>query len=80
MRSNTCGGGPSIESNVTVGLSPGLAIAKAPLLPPLLAQPPSPPATVATNAAKHARSAIRLTFAKVVDASLITFCDIVKIH
>jgi hypothetical protein len=81
MRSNTCGGGPSIESKATVGLSLGLAIANAPLLPPpLLAQPPSALAAIATSPATQARSAIRLSFAKVFDASLITFCDIVKIH
>ena len=41
MRSNTCGGGPSMDSKATVA-GPPLAIANAPLpAPPFDAQPPS---------------------------------------
>ena len=47
MRSNTAGGGPSIDSKATVG--PSLAIAKeAPGAPPL-AQPPSAPAAASNS-------------------------------
>ena len=79
MRSNTCGGGPSINSKATVGplpLGPG-AIANEPLAAPPPAQPPSAPATTSSAAAIIARG-IRKAWA--VMTSLIVPCDIVKIH
>src|SRR6266480_3169423 len=80
MRSNTCGGGPSIDSKVTVGPLP--AIANEPLPAPLLAQPPRPPHAIASNAAANAeRGAVRNLVAvrtKVAMLFLIAPSDIVK--
>src|SRR5579872_2179415 len=53
IRSNTCGGGPSIDSKAIVGPLVLLAIANELLAAPLPAQPPSAPAiatTIADNA------------------------------
>jgi hypothetical protein len=59
MRSNTCGGGPSIDSNATVAPPPDWANAPP---PPLLAQPPSPHpnrTSAAAIAAVGRREAVR---------------------
>src|ERR1700742_1799721 len=70
MRSNTAGGGPSIDSKATVGPSPAIAN-DAPGAPPL-AQPPSAPAVANNRATQPARSsARRLRNGTKVDASLI---------
>src|SRR6195952_4039617 len=79
MRSNTCGGGPSIDSNVTVAPPP--AMAKDPPPAPPLAQPPKAQANPSSAAAIAARAAVRRPLAarnRVADVSLITPCDIVK--
>src|SRR5882757_7725173 len=59
MRSNTCGGGPSIDSNVTVAPPP--ADAKALPAGPPLAHPPSaapnPHSTASSTTARIARGA-----------------------
>jgi len=55
IRSNTGGGGPSIDSNATVA-PPAIAIG--PLAPPP-AQPPKPQAIASSAAAMAARDAIR---------------------
>jgi hypothetical protein len=69
IRSNTCGGGPSIDSNATVG--PSLpAIANEPLAAPPLAQPPRPQANVSRTAAMAARGAV-IARNKVAELSLI---------
>jgi hypothetical protein len=73
MRSKTWGGGPSMDSNATVGPLPAGAIAKAPLAPPVappLAQPPSAQVTANNNAVAPARSAVQLDWSKVIDAFL----------
>ena len=79
MRSNTCGGGPSIDSKATVGPLPlgPAAIANEPLAAPPPAQPPSAPATTSSAAAIIARGIRRY---RAVMTSLIVPCDIVKIH
>jgi hypothetical protein len=79
IRSNTGGGGPSIDSKATVG--PLLAIAKESLPAPPLAQPPSPHAIASSVAAIAARGAVRLAAVArngVAEGSLIVPCDIVK--
>jgi hypothetical protein len=71
-----------------VGLSPAIANellanappANEPLAAPPEAQPPSALANASSSAMAHARNAVRLTRSKVIDASLITSCDIVKMH
>src|SRR5882762_1582950 len=76
MRSNTCGGGPSIDSNATVEPPPlGAAIANESLVAPLLAQPPSAQDAISSTAAIITRGARRHGAGKV---SLIAPCDIVK--
>jgi hypothetical protein len=77
MRSNTWGGGPSIDSNATVAPPPALgAIAYEPLpdAPPL-AQPPSAEAATSSAAAIMARGIRRVGALRVL---LIVPCDIVK--
>src|SRR5689334_6269139 len=74
MRSNTCGGGPSIDSKVTVGPLEAIAKALALLAAPLPAQPTSAHATTSSNAVATACPAWR----NFVDASLIEGSDIVK--
>ena len=76
IRSNTCGGGPSIDSNATVGPLPVDAIAYEPLAAPPPAQPPSAEATANSAAAIMARGAFRHGAIKV---SLIAPCNIVKL-
>jgi hypothetical protein len=71
IRSNTCGGGPSIDSKATVGLPPPLAIAKEPLTAPPPAQPPRPQAMASRMAAMAARGAVRRARKCVVMVSLI---------
>jgi hypothetical protein len=70
MRSNTAGGGPSIDSKATVAPLPPLAIANEPLAVPPAAQPPSAHATTNSAAATIARG-VRRQLAEMV--SLITF-------
>src|SRR5579859_5616672 len=70
MRSNTCGGGPSIDSNATVG--PSVVIANAPeVAAPPPAQPPRAQAVASQSAAQPARSSVRRGREEVFDASLI---------
>ena len=69
MRSNTWGGGPSMDSKATVE-PPLLAIANEPLPAPVLAQPPSAHAA-SSAAAIAARDMIRLARSRFADASLI---------
>src|SRR5882757_2515304 len=79
MRSNTCGGGPSIDSKATVApplLGPG-AIANEPLAAPPPAQPPSAQDTTSSAAAIIARGTRRH---RALMTSLIVPCDIVKMH
>jgi hypothetical protein len=78
MRSNTCGGGPSIDSKATVEPFPLplLAIAYESLAAPPPAQPPSAQAIASSAAAIAARPARY----KSDDAPLITPSDIVKMH
>ena len=71
IRSNTCGGGPSINSKATVGAPPE-AIANEPPTAPLPAQPPSPQAIVKRTAAAAARGAVRPDRNRVSMVSLIT--------
>src|ERR1700744_5039779 len=81
MRSNTCGGGPSMDSKVMVGPAASVAIAKAVALAagPPAAQPPSAHAAARHNATAPARSSVRCGRAEVFDASLIVaFGDIAK--
>ena len=82
MRSNTCGGGPSIDSKATVVPLPLPlpAIANESLAAPPPAQPPSPQATASSAAAIAARGIVRLARCRSDDASLITPCDIVKMR
>jgi len=79
IRSNTGGGGPSIDSNAMVGLSPP-AIANEPLAAPLPAQPPSAQAAASRSVATDARRGVRLARTAMIDASLIASCDIVNMH
>jgi hypothetical protein len=86
MRSNTCGGGPSIWSKAIVAPSLAAAdpvlevvIANEALAPPLPAQPPRVPAHIISNKAAPARNVVRLIRSSGVDASLIIGSDIVKI-
>jgi hypothetical protein len=72
MRSNTCGGGPSIDSKVTVAPLP--ACANGTLPAPMPAQPPSPQ-DIASSAVAMT---LRLVRNKVTDVSLIAPSDIVK--
>src|SRR6185437_10043613 len=81
MRSNTCGGGPSMDSKVMVGPVVSVAIAKALafVAAPPAAQPPSALAAAMHNATTPARNSVRCGRAKVFDASLIVaFGDIAK--
>src|SRR5215469_8122062 len=81
MRSNTCGGEPSMDSKVMVGPVASLAIAKAFafVAGPLAAQPPSALAAARHNTTMPARNSVRCGRAEVFDASLIVaFGDIAK--
>src|SRR5260370_5680069 len=80
MRSNTGGGGPSIDSKATVAPPPLEAIAKESLTAPPLAQPPSAQASISTVAAIAARDGIRIARNRVGKVSVIGPCDIVKMH
>src|SRR5439155_9045450 len=81
IRSNTAGGGPSIDSKATVApLLPPEAMAYEPLAAPPPAQPPSAHAITSSAAAMIARGAIRLARNRGARVSLIGPCDIVKIH
>src|SRR5262249_28203371 len=81
MRSNTCGGGPSMDSKVMVGPAASVAIAKALEFEgaPPAAQPPSALAAARHSATTPARTSVRWGRAEVIDASLIVaFGDIAK--
>jgi len=69
IRSNTRGGGPSIDSKATVGLPP--AIANEPPAAPPPAQPPSAQATASSIAAMAAPGAVRMALNRVATVSLI---------
>jgi len=69
IRSKICGGGPSMDSKVTVGPLVALAIAKAPAFAPLPAQPPSPQAIASIAALTAARGNQRRLRNGVDDAS-----------
>src|SRR5215469_14273600 len=81
MRSNTCGGGPSMDSKVMVGPAASVAIAKALAFDagPPAAQPPSVLAAARHKATTPARNSVRCGRREVFDASLIVaFGDIAK--
>src|ERR1700761_1168518 len=81
LRSNTCGGGPSMDSKVMVGPEASVAIANAAEFEaaPPAAQPPSALAAARHNETTPARSSVRCGRAGVFDASLIVaFGDIAK--
>src|SRR4029077_21181375 len=81
MRSNTCGGGPSMDSKVMVGPVASVAMAKSLefVAGPPAAQPPSAHAAARHNAIAPARNSVRCGRAEVFDASLIVaFGDIAK--
>src|ERR1700733_11441272 len=69
MRSNTCGGGPSIDSKATVAPLPP-ARAKEPLAAPPPAQPPSPQAIAISANAIAVRGAIQPARNRVVKVNL----------
>src|ERR1700743_3666881 len=72
MRSNTCGGGPSMDSKVMVDPPASVAIANAPEVAfPPAAHPPSAPAIARHNTAIPARKCVRCDRVEVFDASLI---------
>jgi hypothetical protein len=70
IRSNTCGGGPSMDSKAIVGPVELFAIANE-LLAALPAQPPSAHVTASRIAATAARGAARQTQNKIADGPLI---------
>src|SRR3954467_15430617 len=78
IRSNTGGGGPSIDSNATVAPLP--AWANAPLTVLVPAQPPRPHAIIIHAAATIRRGTVRraVSAGMIVMQSLITSSDIVK--
>jgi hypothetical protein len=82
IRSKICGGGPSIDSNATVGpLPPAMAKAPLPAPAPSLTQPPSPHANPSSVTARPARGAVRAPAAarnRVAMVSFIAPSDIVK--
>jgi hypothetical protein len=80
MRSNICGGGPSIDSKAIVAPGPALAMAKAPLPAPPPAQPPSPLAIANMAAAAAMRVAVFVKAWGGVTASLMHPSDIVKMR
>src|SRR4051794_37321251 len=62
MRSNTCGGGPSIDSNATVAPPPPVEANALAAAPPLAHPPrllPSPPSNASSSTARQARGAAK---------------------
>jgi hypothetical protein len=72
IRSNTCGGGPSIDSKATVGPLALLAVANELLAAPLPAQPASAQAAAKRAADIAPRSAIRWLRNKFADVLPVT--------